>query len=571
MPVRGRPDETLVSLKEMTVDLTKNVFGCFRHALPSLLVLVALSLMVFRADIAFGADEEVEELKDQIDELWDVVDELEDRLVEEEKLSAWDRLQFYGDFRVSYTYERWDLPAQNNFPTFVEMMQFESLQQAIDTMQDVFGFLTNDALPLHTRDAHTLTNDESWMLRLRLKMKAEVSDTVQFHGRLNVKRYFGSGITDPIFNGFPNTVYYGFNSTSIPTDTTLKLERAYATWKPKKVPLVLTVGRQAATEGPPREIRENRVRQGTPPALLIDAEIDGIMLGLKLKKLFPKLPPTTLRVCYGLGFEAGFGGGGRVETSTANMGMFRWVSVEGLKDMKVAGGCFDTQLPFLADKTLLSLAYFRGLNLTDISSGVTVNFPDPWNSTAQRITATDNLGDIDLFGFVLEAKNFDVDWFISAGANVFHPNGRLSKYGFGSLGNNDPRYAAQLGSGVDADPGESHMGYALYAGVRIPIAALHGKLGLEYNYGSKYWFSFTQAADDVNNKLATRGHVAEPYFILDVTRNFFVRLGYQYYNYDYSLSGWHLGEPTPVEDGGNYFYPTPEKIHNVYGVLDFRF
>ena len=104
------------------------------------------------------------------------------------------------------------------------------------------------------------------------------------------------------------------------------------------------------------------------------------------------------------------------------------------------------------------------------------------------------------------------------------------------------------------------------------VPALRGKIGFEYNYGSKYWFSFTQASDDINNKLATRGHVFEPYYILEIyKKHLLARFGYQYYLYNYSLSGWHLGEPTPVQDGGVYFYPTPREIHNVYAMLECRF
>jgi len=541
---------------------------------------VALGVVAFMPMLPTGmflvhasdAGETIAEMRDEIDELWDFIDELEERLVDEEKKSAWDRVHFYGDLRMRYSYESWHFPEQNNFPTFVDMMQFGTPPEAVQTLQDMFGFLFANRLPLRHRDPFALTNTEAYQLRFRLKMKADITKTLHFMGRLNVNRLFGAGIVDPIFNGYPNTVHNSFNSASIPTDTSVRLSRAYVTWAPEFVPMVLTVGRQAATEGPPMEIKEVRVRQGTPPALLIDAEIDGIMLALKLTKLFPFLPPTTIRACYGLGYEAGFGGGGKVEKTSVNMGMFRWVTVEGLKDMKVAGGCFDTQLPFLSDKTLLSLAYFRGMNLTDIPSGVTVNFPDPWGSSAQRVTATQNLGDVDLFGFVLESRNLNVDWFVSAGANIFHPNGKVSQYGFGSLGNNDPRYAAQLGSGPNSNTGENHMGYSVFTGFQIPVEKFRSRVGFEYNYGSQYWFSFTQASDDMNNKLSTRGHVFEPYYILEVVpKHFLVRLGYQYFRYHYALSGWHLGEPTKVKDGGVYFYPTPKEIHAAYAMLDFRF
>ena len=231
---------------------------------------------------------------------------------------------FYGDFRVRYAYEYWKLPAQSNFPTFTDMVKLGNPADAIGTIQEIIGFLFDNQLPLRSRDPFTLANDQSFQLRFRLKMKAEVTKDIHFAGRLKVLSEYGSGgIVDPIFNGSPNTVFYGFNAANTPSDTVVRLERAYVTWNINKTPLILTIGRQAATEGPPRHQREDRVRQGTPPAILIDAEVDGVMLGWKMKETFPSLPPTTVRVCYGLGYEAGFGGGGRVQKSTVNTGMFR--------------------------------------------------------------------------------------------------------------------------------------------------------------------------------------------------------------------------------------------------------
>jgi hypothetical protein len=555
-----------------------------RHRLGSIIIASLLGILIVpvigagpfqgAVPVALAAEdsqEALEKVREELDELWEYIDELEERLVDEEKKSAWDRVHFYGDFRVRYAYEYWKLPAQSNFPTFTDFVKIGTPELAGDTIRDIIAFLFANQLPLQSRDPFTLANDQSFQLRFRLKMKAEVTPRIHFQGRLKVLSDFGAGIVDPIFNGSPNTVFYSFNAANIPSDTVVRLERAYVTWLINKTPLVLTIGRQASTEGPPRHMREDRVRQGTPPANLIDAEVDGIMLGWKMHKTFESLPPTTVRVCYGLGYEAGFGGGGRVQKSTVNTGLFRFVAVDGMKDMTVLGGCADTKLPFLSENSLLSLAYFRGMNITDIASGITVNFPDPWSSNQQRVTATQNLGDIDLLGFVLMSENLGFEWFASFGMNMFHPNGKVSKYGFGSLGNNDPKFAEQLGSDPNEDPSRDRTGYSFWVGIRVPVQALRGKLGLEYNYGSKYWFSFTQAADDINNKIATRGYVFEPYYLLNVHKNVVARFGYQYYRYNYSLSGWQLGTPTPVEDGGVYFYPTPKEIHNAYLQIEFRF
>ena len=67
-----------------------------------------------------------------------------------------------------------------------------------------------------------------------MKMKAEVTKGIYFQSRLKVLSNFGTGIVDPVFNGFPNTVFYSFNAANTPSDTTVKLERAYVTWKIRK-------------------------------------------------------------------------------------------------------------------------------------------------------------------------------------------------------------------------------------------------------------------------------------------------------------------------------------------------
>jgi len=40
-------------------------------------------------------------------------------------------------------------------------------------------------------------------MRLRLKMSADITRNIRFHGGVTVERCFGAGIVDPIFNGGP--------------------------------------------------------------------------------------------------------------------------------------------------------------------------------------------------------------------------------------------------------------------------------------------------------------------------------------------------------------------------------
>jgi hypothetical protein len=79
---------------------------------------------------------------------------------------------------------------------------------------------------------------------------------------------------------------------------------------------------------------------------------------------------------------------------------------------------------------------------------------------------------------------------------------------------------------------------------------LDARLGFEYNWGSKYWFNFTGAEDSlVGSKLAARGQVYEGYYIQPIYKNnFFLKLGGQYYDYDYTGSGNPLGAPVSITD-----------------------
>ena len=98
-----------------------------------------------------------------------------------------------------------------------------------------------------------------------------------------------------------------------------------------------------------------------------------------------------------------------------------------------------------------------------------------------------------------------------------------------------------------ADDSGAKDGYSIYAGIQIP--APYGKVGFEYNYGSKYWTPFTQAQDDpIGSKLATRGHVAEAYYMFDINPNMFIKLAGLYYDFEYTGSGTPVGAPQKIDD-----------------------
>jgi hypothetical protein len=496
-----------------------------------LFLLLTVAFVACMAPAVFAQDEIPEELQDELDDLNDRLDALEIK-------TAKDKVSFFGDFRVMYNYLKYD---------YADYYQYT-------------GGDPMDPMNYAPVEAFSLTNGEAWSARLRLKLDAKPTDEIHFTGRLVMHHLYGGGDVQ-IFNGFPNTVANGFNTTAFPGDNIIRVERAAFTYSPNEIPLFFTLGRQAATGGPPRELREDRVRQATPGALMIDAEIDGIMLGFKMDELLKMPADSKLRLCYGTGYESSFGAGGRVKQTMVNTPAGPTL-ISGLKDSKVAGGCLDTSIPPIPGNTLLMVGYFRMLNMTDIATGYTRSFPDPMNSDPQLLTATRNLGDMDLYGLCFQHEINDWAWFASVAGNTSRPtSGAMSAYGFGGL----------LG-----DTEESQSGYSVYIGGRAPIEPINGKLGLEWNYGSKNWFSYTPAGDDfAMPKLATRGNVFEGYYIQALGKKMNLRFGVQAYQYDYAFSGWHIS-PAPIDNfkldaTPAMAYPFPDKVLNGYAMVDVNF
>jgi len=85
-------------------------------------------------------------------------------------------------------------------------------------------------------------------------------------------------------------------------------------------------------------------------------------------------------------------------------------------------------------------------------------------------------------------------------------------------------------------------GYAFYIGSRYRVTQ-DINIGAEYNYGSKYWFSATQGAEDMFNKLATRGDAFEVYTLWQFHKYLNAKLAYMHIKENYTGSGWHFGEP----------------------------
>lgn len=499
------------------------------------------------------------------------VRDLDQRINKTERKSGLDRLAWSGDFRVEAHSIFGSIPAHydgmklqnlvvksmfamnvlgrppmsvdeiNNtvaanfggYQYFTQNLSFDKLKAAMASFPaplqaQLMGMLMPSTfVGRYAADSNTLFTN-----RLRLNFDSRVSDNVSVQARLSMYKTFGDSTDVQVFNGQANTLNLDGTTSRVPTGDMIRVERAFFTWnKIGGLPLYVSIGRRPSTDGPPLNFREDELRGGTPSGALFDYQYDGVTIGYHVT------PKMALRVCYGMGYTAGFGNGQLLESPA-----------DRLKSVHLMGGMADL---YDTDKTFVQVLVARAWNVTDGFNGLMVLPVNPLTGDAvpapvvMRYTPSANLGSIGLYGLVLEKRLGQFDAYFSANIDSLRPNGTTTP--FGGLGS-DP-----------FDTPSDHDGYMFYAGLRYSVPQNDGrtKLGFEFNHGSKYWFNFAQAEDDIlAPKTSARGNVYETYLTHRITPHFVLKVDYQRFNYDWSGSGWHLGAPKRLDSTPLLGFPT---------------
>jgi len=576
---------------------------------------IMLALAAMLAPVALSAQsnedlqKQIEGLKQQIkavEEKADAAKEVDGRLTKVETKVASDNIQWGGDLRTRFDSTQW------HFQPYQQFMGF-----APTAMPGPGGSTLYMPSPVTQQmPAQDWSNSVQWSTRLRLNMGITINEHAKIMGRLVMYKVHG-GADVPVFNGSPNTVANSFNTGKIPSTDVLRVERASLVYH---FPLgILSIGRQNTTDGPPFEVRDGGEREATPQALAVNATIDGIGWKLELEKIgFPE--GTLFGLCYGVGYESGFGGGGLVKTNAAPVGFnffsganngttltpsqypqpaMQVNSIGPLKDTTVLGAMYDMPLLFQIGDTVQSANFYLGYNrfgnMTDIPFGSLTNFPVPASPgmggmpSTQYVTATNNLGDMDQWTATWKHRiGEQFTYFISGGYIKSHPNGLSSQYGaywnFPAVMPagypSGPNVQLSGFGGLMGDPINSHTATAYYTGMRWdPIEKLG--IGVEFNHGSPRWFTYSPATGEYTEKLGARGDVWEGYIHWRFAKNAALRLGYIDYKYTHAFSGWQIGPGAMPgqswEDSYNLSknpmlqYGFPSTVKNTYAAIEVKF
>ncbi len=555
---------------------------------------IMLALVAMLAPVALSAQsnedlqKQIEQLKTQlkaVEEKAAAVQEVDTRLVKVETKVAGDNIQWGGDLRT----------------------RFDSAQEHFKPYQQFMGFAQNPAMPgtpmpmAQQVPAQDWTNSVQWSTRLRLNMGMTINEDAKIMGRLVMYKIAG-GADVPTFNGMPNSVNSSFVAGQVPATDALLVDRASLVYH---FPVgILSIGRQNTTDGPPFEVREGSERNATPQALAVNATIDGIGWKFQLEKMgFPE--GTLLGLCYGVGYESGFGGGGAVKQNSAVVGFnfnptgattaaatvpaLQIGTIGPLKDTTVLGAMYDMPLLFAIGDTVQTTHFYLGYNrlgnMTDIPFGSTLNFPVPMGMpSTQYVTATANLGDMDQWTVTWEHKIGDTfTYFVSGGYIKSHPNGQQSQYGAywtmpTAYGGNTMQLSGFGGLMGDAYHSESATAY--YAGMRYDPTPTIG-FGLEFNHGSPRWFTYTPMTGEYTDKLGARGDVWEAYIHWKFAHNAAFRVGFIDYSYTHAFSGWQIDPAAmPGQSWESSYnlnnnpmlqYPYASTVKNFYAAIEVKF
>ncbi len=502
-------------------------------------------------------------------------DELDNRISKAEVKNALDRLNFSGDYRfeahsifghVPAHYDGMQLqnlvvkslfvfPILGRLPTsvdeinntvsghysdylqFTNNLTFGQLKQAVggfspQMQQQLFGLL----MPSTFVPGYQANTPDLLTNRLRLDFSGRVADNVSFSARLSMYKAFGDSTGVQVFNGQPNTFNIDGTTAGVPNSDQVRVERAYFSWnKIAGSKFYLSIGRRPSTNGPPMNYRQDELRGGTPSGSLIDYQFDGITLG------YTWSDHMIWRLCYGIGYQAGFGNGNLLK-----------MPQDRLKDTHFVGANLDL---WSTDRTLFQATYAHAFNVTDGFNGLLVLSRNPLTGDVinapviLRYTPSANLGSINLFGVNLTREVGAFDVYGSANYSGTRPNGVTTPFG-----------------GLMSDPFETPVprnGYMVLGGLRYKFANDgRTKIGFEFNHGSKYWFNFAQAEDDIiAPKTNTRGDVFESYLTHRLTDRFIFKTDFIKYLYAYSGSGWHVGAPKPLDSKPTLGFPTYDNAY----------
>ena len=407
-----------------------------------------------------------------------------------------------------------------------------------------------DMLDYKMASGASYKKDALFANRLWLGMGYAPTDNMIFKGQLSFNKAFGAA---PANGAFPQRAFgydafdWVLNETL--TDDTVKVREAYWLYKSSSlfgsdVSWTASVGRRPSTNGFLANLREDD-KAKSPLGHVINMEFDGASFKFGLDKV-TGIDGMYWKLCLGKGLtnaRARF----NMDGGFASLGDYTKDNTT-LEDVDLAGFIF---VPYDDGQYTVETTFYRGFNVPGflgmdaMGTAGTGMIDGSTGNTFNPAVTMYNMGDMDGAAVSFMANGIgdgisdfldDTIVFASLAMSKTHPDKALTDYAMMALGAATPA-AGMLGSA------DSETGTSVWVGAQIPAMFTEdGRIGLEYNHGSKYWRPFTYAEDTMaGSKMATRGDAYEVYYTQPLLTGFSMQLRATHMKYDYTGSQSFFG------------------------------
>lgn len=415
----------------------------------------------------------------------------------------------------------------------VESLKNQLTEVRKNTSQDNLKFSVDyraalDSISYTMADGSKAENPDLMTNRLWLNMKYQPRSNLAFFGQLANYKAYGDSVNHGQTNTDPGYGAFDWVVNENPGDNSVKVRQAYFlyTGEMGKVGYTASFGRRPSTGGTPVHYRDDDTAQ-SPLSHMVNVEFDGASFQFNLNKV-ADVPGMYVKLCLGRGLTNArqrfyFDDTGATPSGTD---FAKDKSASHTANIDMAGFIFQ---PYYNGQYRVITQFVRGTNL--IGYQIDPNTGMPVDNDFRDFGAIN--------GMTLTYQQEGIGEFI----NDFLDNTKL--FVSFSMSQTDPDSGKYM---LGSD--ESETGTSWYAGVQFPaMFTQKGKLGLEYNQGSKYWRSFTYGEDTmIGSKLAARGSAYEAYYtqpLVDDILSF--QLRYTAITYDYTGSNAFFGmEGTPM-------------------------
>lgn len=470
-----------------------------------IIALLTIPFIVYAS--ATDVKEEVEFLKQRVQ-----------KLEEQAKNDAFDMSEIMP---IVEAVERKSILDKINFSPELEL-RYDKMDYKVGdiTGEDTMTYENGASTGVYRRKEYSKDFDIATLVRFKLNMSSKLDDNVKFNGRMIFAQSSQSNQRLCILSHDIKS-----NSASSAFDV-YQAYFDYTSSTNSGTPFTFSFGVLPTTGGTPMQFAQNTQRKSMFPALVFNMNTYGVIGTQKISD------DTYARAIIA-----------RAYTLRTTFYPYQ-CNRENIDNSDIMGVYFDTKFDFLGD-SLLSF----GVNmLHDLKA-------HPYLGSDVDSTNSHILGNMFTYGFGLDIKKVSgSNLTIFAHAALSVPQGNGQKDDYQIVANPDVNQTLSDGLTASGETGFSvadyasgemlkENGHSIYIGARYDMSSSLN-FGLEYNHGSKYWFSATQGAEDTYNKLATRGSVGEVYSNWNFHNNkMSAKIGYMYTEEQYTGSGWHFGEP----------------------------